>query len=378
MVEKIAKRFDAEFPLNNLIGSLSLKEKERKLILTYGITNKSASFFIILLFILKQKINIIFEFDKFENISFNFIKIFCDINKQIEANKNKILHLKNIKNELTFSFDNINNIKFEELKEFELPCIKINGDKNIIEIINMKDYLNKKIINNNMDNDLEERFNNIQKQFVEQKNIIDSLKHENDSLNKEVSSLKEEINKLDTKLGKCRGRFIFKSFIDYIYVLFNINIDLKNKIKMQQLVDKAVKENYDISYILCIIKYIQKLYFNETENSHNIPRKEEIKEIILSQLDENSDKIIFDMFDKLHPENVIQKIIEKNNDLTKLLISNSSEKERVEKKSLIISEINGMMSLEEKEKSVNIIKQIIDECKNINKYDDEYYFNKLY
>lgn len=58
-VEKFAKRINTDFPLKKLIENLSLKEKERKLILTYGITNKSVSFFIILLFILKQRIKII-------------------------------------------------------------------------------------------------------------------------------------------------------------------------------------------------------------------------------------------------------------------------------------------------------------------------------
>ena len=46
IVEKIVKRFDAKFPLSNLIENFSLKEKEKNLILVFGITNKTVSFFL--------------------------------------------------------------------------------------------------------------------------------------------------------------------------------------------------------------------------------------------------------------------------------------------------------------------------------------------
>lgn len=55
IVKKIIKRFNADYPLKNLIESLSLKEKERKLILAYGITNKPSVFFFNITFHIKTK-----------------------------------------------------------------------------------------------------------------------------------------------------------------------------------------------------------------------------------------------------------------------------------------------------------------------------------
>ena len=281
-------------------------------------------------------------------------------------NKNKILHIKYIDN-LTFTFnDNNNNIKYEELNDFELYSIhKENGDNNKIKIINIKTYLNKiNNINNNMDNNSEVKYD--QKELDDQKII-------NMKLINEINTLKNQLDKLETKFDKLKGRFIFKAFIDYIYILFNINIDLKNSIKASQLKIISQKKGYDISYILPIIKSLEILYHNESEESHKIPKKEEIKGIILAQFDEEEDRFIFELFEKLHPENIIQKIIEKNNDLTKLFISNPSQDDREQKKSLIVSEINGIISSEDKNKSIKIIKQIIDDCKKKEKYYDEYY-----
>ena len=242
---------------------------------------------------------------------------------------------------------------------------KENGDNNKIKIINIKTYLNKiNNINNNMDNNSEVKYD--QKELDEQKII-------NMKLINEINTLKNQLDKLETKFGKLKGRFIFKAFIDYIYILFNINIDLKNLIKASQLKIISQKKGYDISYILPIIKSLEILYHNESEESHKIPKKEEIKGIILAQFDEEEDRFIFELFEKLHPENIIQKIIEKNNDLTKLFISNPSQDDREQKKSLIVSEINGIISSEDKNKSIKIIKQIIDDCKKKEKYYDEYY-----
>ena len=51
--------------------------------------------------------------------------------------------------------------------------------------------------------------------------------------------------------------------------------------------------------------------------------------------------------------------MEKNNYLSKLLISNASEKERVEKKYLINSEINGIISLEEKKSLFILLRKLL-------------------
>ena len=48
------------------------------------------------------------------------MKIICDINKQMKLTTKKVLHIKYIKNNLTFIFEDNSNIKFDELNDLEL------------------------------------------------------------------------------------------------------------------------------------------------------------------------------------------------------------------------------------------------------------------
>ena len=392
-INKISKRINIDVPWTQFINNLSLNEEEQKLIFIFIITNKSDYLLLIILYIIKKNINLIFEFDQYDNITFSAIKSFYDITEQINNNKNNILHIKYINNNLTFVFiKNNNDIEFEKLNDFEIYGIDLKGDKKEVQKINIKNCLNK--INNIMiDDDLEVRFKNIQNQFIKQKEInikqtnelnilkeqdkkkaneINMLKEQDKKKANEINMLKEKINELETKYTNLKGRFIFKAFYDYIFLLFNVNIKLKNKTKNKSLIAKATKLGCNISYIFPIIKCMKLLYYKQTDKIHYTPTNEEIKTVILSQYDKDEDSFIFELFKRLSPQNTIQKIIVKNNELTKLLISSVSSEEKNLQKSLIINEINTIISEEEKKKSISIIKEIINEFEDNIKYEDEY------
>ena len=384
----------------------------------------------VMLYLIKQQINVILEYDySFIGISCISLKSLYDITENIKNNFNKVIHISFIENNLTFKItENNKNIKFEELSKYELYSIEKVGDKTQSKIINIKNYLSEEEYKNNkMDDDIISKFQYIQSQLneqkkinekqeetnIKQKNEIDSLKKEKDSQKneinsqkveieylkkekdsqkKEIDSLKGRIEILENNLKDYKGRFIYKAFCDYIYLIFNININLKNKEKISKLLANAKDEGCDLIYILPIIKIMKSLYFEQTEKSHFIPSCEEVKNIILSYYNEEDDIFIFQLFERLKPEEKIIEIIKKNNDLTKLLISSDNAEQEIEeekikkepkekkrkkierqeekekKKNDIISEINNILSMDEKKNSIKVIKKINQVC-------DDYYNN---
>ena len=425
IINKIKVKINNDFPLIKLIDNLSLQEQEKIFIISFIITNRTVYFFLAILCIMKQKINIIFEYDDYDNISIHIISELYNISEQMKNKKDDVLHINYIKNNFTFNFSkNFDKIDFEKLNEFEIYGIHINGDKKDTKIIDIKNYLNN--FNNNMiDEKLELQFKAIQIQFFEQKEInfkqtnkknslkekdlaqyneinslkekylvldneINALKEKNleqdNEINalkekyliqeNEINSLKKEINELKTKFNNMKGRFIFKAFADYLFIIFNINIKLKNKIKCKQLKARINKLGCDSSYILSIIKFMKALYYNktlynnQTESSHYIPSIEEINNTILS-LYKNDESFVFDLFQRLKPEKTIKEIMAKNNDLTKLLKSKCPSTEKKLQKNEIIEKINTIITDDEKKKSIDVIKQIINEYENNNDYDND-------
>ena len=216
----------------------------------------------------------------------------------------------------------------------------------------------------------ENEINSLKGKNISQEKAINSLKGKNISQEKEINSLKKEINELKTKYNNIKGRFIFKAFADYLFIIFSINIKLKNKRKYKQLKARIKKIGCDSSYIFSIIKFMKSLYYNQTENSHYMPSIEEINNTILSQYNKNDESFVFDLFQRLKPEKTIKEIIAKNNDLTKLLISKCSSTEKELQKNEIIETINKIITDDEKKKSIDVIKQIINEYENNNDYDE--------
>ena len=289
-VKKNNAKINDNFPLEKLIDNLSLNEQEKKLIISFILINKTNATLLAILCTMKQQINLIFEYD--DDISFHFINNLFNISELIKTKKKDILYIKYIKNDFNYDFiKNNENINFTKLNEFEIYGISVNGDKKSNKIIDIKDYLNN-FNNNMMDEELELKFKNIQYQLQEQRGIIikqsneiNSLKEKDSQKSEEINSLKEKdsqksdeiktlknkIIDLENKYNNIKGRFIFKAFADYLFILFNINVKLKNKKKKKILKFKIEKAGCDSSYIIPIIKLMKYLYRNLTEESHYIP-----------------------------------------------------------------------------------------------------------
>lgn len=73
---------------------------------------------------------------------------------------------------------------------------------------------------------------------------------------------------------------------------------------------------------------MKNFYYTETNISHSESSFDEIKSTILSQFYESDYDFMSDLFKQLNPERNIQVIIKKNNELTKIMISNDEEKNK--------------------------------------------------
>ena len=109
-----------------------------------------------------------------------------------------------------------------------------------------------------------------------------------------------------------------------------------------------------------IIEKMKNLYNTETNISHKESSVEEIRTTILNQFYDYNYEFMCKFFDKINPEKDVQTIIRKNNELTKLMISDNNGNNK-EKENKIISEINNILTAEKKEESITIFKNIIKE-----------------
>ena len=301
---------------------------------------------------------------------------------------NKILNIKLMNDNFTSVFNDIKDSKFNEINEFEIITFTIKGDKKTKKILNIKSYF--KIIQNNMDPDYLEKIKNIE---IELKTEIQSLKEKNEELkktndkeinslhqkigslneknkelkkayDKEINSLHQKINKLEIDHDNLKGRFIFKAFADYVLLLFGIDINLKFDVKKSLLKEETKKNGIVFRDVFFIVHKMRDLYNNETNISHKEFSLDEIKTTILNQFYECDYDFMTKFFDQLNPERDIQSIIKKNNELTKIMVSNNEEKtdeeEKDSKKLGIISEINNILSNEKKNLLI-IFKKILKE-----------------
>ena len=147
-------------------------------------------------------------------------------------------------------------------------------------------------------------------------------------------------------------------------MVFNIQIDLKYEDKIKLLKENTQKNEIDFRVIYFIVKIMNYLYGNITNISHEEPTFEEIRNIILAQFHEIKEDEIFlsNFFIKLKPEEDIQMIINKNNELTQISISEGvGKKERESKACKIISEINCLLSVDKKKEIIEKLKGIIND-----------------
>ena len=270
--------------------------------------------------------------------------------------------------------DNCNN-DFNSLNVFEISTFLLKGDKNEKKIINIKTYFKK--IENNMDQDyldeLKTKIDNVDKRIDLLNKEIESLKA---SFKKEIESLKTSYKKeresLNQKFGKLKydnnalkGRFIFKAFVDYIFLLFNIDFNLKYEEKKKLFKRNAKNKGLYYVEVFYIIQKMKDLYYKDTDISNKEYSLIEIKSMILEQFGKPENKFVEEFFNLLNPEKDIQIILRKNNELTQIMISPSNNeeelKEKKRKKEKIISEINGILSKEKKEKLISLLNSIIEE-----------------
>ncbi len=202
--------------------------------------------------------------------------------------------------------------------------------------------------------ELDKRFENIEKQLEEMskdKNElnkrINKLKAEKEKLKEEINNNKKKINELNSKIEKLledkkkydnlKGRFIFKSFADYLFLIFDIKIDLEYTEKKKILKEKAEFAGIYYKDILLIIKRMKDLYYEQTNIAHANPTYEEIK-----------------------PQNDIKKIIIKNDELSKILLGNQSPEEKERKRKEINKQINELIPKDRKKELVNMLKKILE------------------
>ena len=373
----IIKIVEKKIKLFELIDHLIEQKKEKELIyLFYVINVENKHFFLlILLYFINNKIKIVFEHDETSFSSFIGLDKIITLFKENIFEKiiniiddNKILNIKLINDNFTFVLNNNNNnINLDELNEFEIFTFIINGDKKIKKIINIKSYF--KIIENNMDIDYLSHIKNLE---TELKTEIANNKIEIVSLNekikflneknkelindhkKEINLLKEKIKELESNHNNLKGRFIFKAFGDYLFLLFDIDINLKYSVKKDLLKEKTKENGIEYYFVFYIVQKMKDLYYTETNISHNESSFEEIKSIILNQFYGLDYDFMEKLFGQLNPEKDIQNILKKKKELTRIMISNdekgTDEKKKDSKKLEIISEINTIL-LNEKKKN---------------------------
>ena len=183
------------------------------------------------------------------------------------------------------------------------------------------------------------------------------------SYEKEVAKLNDKIDYLlqcEEKFFYLKGRFIYKSFCDFIFLIFDINVEIKIEDKKALLEQFAIKKNVNLEKIKLIIEEIRKVYCQQTQESHWRPTEKEIKEYILALYDDKKGEqdLLKQFFESSAPETEIIELIKKNDDLTLVNNSNKEIKVKEKEKSKINSEINNMLGVERKERLLEILLDI--------------------
>ena len=239
------------------------------------------------------------------------------------------------------------------------------------KIINIKAFFNKEI-NNMISTEIDKRFESIEKKLEVMSKEKEELREELNKQGKEKEELKKEINnntneisilkaelkKLENdkiKYDNLKGRFIFKSFVDYFFLIFDINIDLEYTDKKEMLKKKSGKYFKEIKLI---IQRMKDLYYEQTNIIHGIPTYDEITASILDQYDEYEDYYMFEIMEKLKPQNEIKNIIIKNNELTKITLRHTIQSEGA--KGVMLGKVSQQQEEKEKENAKKEINKQIN------------------
>lgn len=190
----------------------------------------------------------------------------------------------------------------------------------------------------------------------QQKKIIE-LEKEIKNQNKKIESLTSE----QKDYYALKGRFIYKCFSDYFFLIFGINYNEKLYNKKSNLF--SLSKNYKINGfdLLLMISECRGEYYTQTDNAHWTPKEKDVKTIILSFFDKKtptlSEKII-KIFEKLSPEKDIIYLLNKNDEITKIIVSDGTPDEKENKKKEIIDQINNYLNSDRRKNMLEEIKKI--------------------
>ena len=259
---------------------------------------------------------------------------------------------------------------------FEIICYKINNN-NEKKNINIKNYLKtsfnfvnmeeiKKWITN-LEKELKEKEDKHQKEMKEMKEMVKKYQKQIKNMTKEIENNKKEIKHLNDKISNLlffeekynllKGRFIYKTFTDYLFLILGINIEIKFDDKLKLFKDNIEKNKIN-KVSLSLITYANKIYNSQTEESHWKPNQDDIRKYILSLYNEEEKKLLLKFFEKAKPEDEIISLIKKNNEITKINNSKNTPEDKKKEIEIINSQIHHMIRDERRELLLNILKEI--------------------
>ena len=186
------------------------------------------------------------------------------------------------------------------------------------------------------------------------------MKKKENQLSKELDAQNEEIKKSNLEINKykdLKNRYIYKSFFEYFFMIYDINYNLKFNEKLYSL-PKIPNQMILVS----LFSKFNQIYNEQNQEAHYIPYEKEIKEAILNKKNEDDEKLINALMSQLKPENFIQKIIIYHNKLTQVttnknLINKTKEIEN------ILNEINNIMGNKYKADAQEKIEKIMKNIK---------------
>ena len=250
-------------------------------------------------------------------------------------------------------------------REFTKMIEEQENQKN--ELKNQKNELKNEL--KNQEKEFEDRLKNQKKEFEDRlknqkKEFEDRLKNQETKI-KELNRETKELQSFKQKYQKIKGRFIYKSFYDYILLVFGIPIEENYKNKENLLENQLKKNEIKSKKFEFIINDMKNTYLSQNGESHCLPEENKIMEYILSIYNEYEDgherdekKFIKKFFETSHPETEIIELIKKNNEFT---LNNNSDKEHLIKekeKKRINDEINNLLNDVRKQELLKIIKEI--------------------
>ena len=186
-------------------------------------------------------------------------------------------------------------------------------------------------------------------------------------MKKKINDLNNTIDELiqtENKYYQLKGRSIFKSFANYIYLIFGIKYELDNDDKLENLKEETQKLKIDFDKISIFVNYFTSLYKTQNKESHWDPSTKDINEYILlefgnSKFTKEDIENLKTFFKDITPEKEIKDLINMDNELTHINVSKEIKyEEKASLKNDIISKINNSIKEERKEKVLKELKKI--------------------